>query len=136
MINNKAVHDVYLAPEQEEHLRKGAVYTSLAYMLMDCADSCMMFAQDRLDKVDCYLPLERRVHLQMAKKSVKEARSVVTSVTEALYNCGESDKLIDDADWLLECIIEIIARTNNNDYARQDMLEYIKKKVKTVKTRR
>lgn len=126
---------MFLNAEQQKEVRHGAVYTSLAYMLMDCADSCMMFALDKLNKYDLVLPMEKRSQLEMTKMAVKQARDVMTTTTNELYECSESDKLIEDADWLLQCIIEIMSRTNNNDYAKDAMLEYIKKyncKIKTT----
>jgi hypothetical protein len=126
---------MFLNAEQQKEVRHGAVYTSLAYMLMDCADSCMMFALDKLNKYDLVLPMEKRCQLEMTKMAVKQARDVITTTTSELYECSESDKLIEDADWLLQCIIEIMSRTNNNDYAKDAMLEYIKKyncKIKTT----
>lgn len=126
---------MFLNAEQQKEVRQGAVYTSLAYMLMDCADSCMMLALDRLNKYDLVLPMEKRCQLEMTKSAVQQARNVMNTTTSELYECSESDKLIDDADWLLQCIIEIMSRTNGNDYAKEAMLEYLKKYKKSIKTR-
>ena len=126
---------MFLNAEQQKEVRQGAVYTSLAYMLMDCADSCMMLALDKLNKYDLVLPMEKRCQLEMTKTAVKQTRDVMNTTTSDLYKCSESDKLIEDADWLLQCIIEIMARTNGNDYAKEAMLEYLKKYKKSIKTR-
>lgn len=126
---------MFLNAEQQKEVRQGAVYTSLAYMLMDCADSCMMLALDRLNKYDLVLPIEKRCQLEMTKSVVQQARNVMNTTTSELYECSESDKLIEDADWLLQCIIEIMSRTNGNDYAKEAMLEYLKKYKKSLKTR-
>ena len=127
---------MFLTPEQQAEVRKGAMYTSLAYILMDCADSCMMFALDKLNKYDLVLPMEKRCQLEMTKMAVKQARDVMNKTTEDLYACNSADMLIDDADWLLECIIEIVSRTNSNEYARQGMINYIKKYKHSLKTNR
>ena len=108
-------------------LRKGAMYTSMSYMLMECSDQYLMTAASLLDKVDCFLPLERRNEILMAKMAVKQARDTVTHVTKPLYGCGETDLLIGASDWLLDCIHEIVTRTNSNEVAQQAMLEYIRK---------
>jgi hypothetical protein len=123
----KKTSDKIFSKEQEEMLRKGAKYTSMAYMLMECSDSYLMTASEMLDKVDCFLPLERRNEILMAKTAVKQARDTVTHVTKPLYGCGEADLLIDVSDWLLDCIHEIITRTNSNEVAQQAILEYIRK---------
>lgn len=123
----KSSKDKILTKEQEQMLRTGAMYTSMAYMLMECSDQYLMTAASLLDKVDCFLPLERRNEMLMSKTAVRQARDTVTHVTKPLYGCSEADLLIGASDWLLDCIHEIVTRTNSNEVAQQAMLEYIKK---------
>lgn len=123
----KSSKDKILTKEQEQMLRTGAMYTSMAYMLMECSDQYLMTAGELLDSVDCVLPIERRTAILMAKEAVRQARDTVIHVTKPLYNCGEADILIGTSDWLLDCIHEIVKRTNSNEVAQQAMLEYIKK---------
>jgi hypothetical protein len=129
----KTNRDKFLSKEQEDSLRTGAMYTSMAYMLMECSDQYLMTAGELLDSVDCVLPIERRTAILMAKDAVKQARDTVIHVTKPLYNCGEADILIDTSDWLLDCIHEIVKRTNSNECAQQAMLEYIRKYKRSIK---
>lgn len=123
----KLKNDILLTEEQKQFLRIGTMYTSMAYMLMECADQYLMTSSELLAKVDCVMPIDRRTDILMAKSAVQQARDTVTHVTKPLYNCGEADLLIDTSDWLLDCVHEIVMRTNSNAPARQAMLEYIKK---------
>jgi hypothetical protein len=128
----KLKNDILLTEEQKQFLRTGTMYTSMAYMLMECADQYLMTSSELLAKVDCVMPIDRRTDILMAKSAVQQARDTVTHVTKPLYNCGEADLLIDTSDWLLDCVHEIVMRTNSNAPARQAMLEYIKKYKRSI----
>jgi hypothetical protein len=128
----KLKNDILLTEEQKQLLRTGTMYTSMAYMLMECADQYLMTSSELLAKVDCVMPIDRRTDILMAKSAVQQARDTVTHVTKPLYNCGEADLLIDTSDWLLDCVHEIVMRTNSNAPARQAMLEYIKKYKRSI----
>lgn len=131
----KPAGDRKLSKQEEEYLVKGAMYTGLAYMLMECSDSYLMTAVELLDKVDCVLPVERRTEILMSKDAVKQARDTLNHVSKPLYNCKEADLLIGTSDWLLDCIHHIVTHTQSNEYARQDILRYIRKYNKKIKTK-
>lgn len=119
--------------ERDALLNWGAKYAALAHMLMDAADSCLMFSIEKLDKVNCMLDYEHRIELERAKHAAKIARQEIKQATNSLYDCDEADCLIEETDWLLKCIVELTSRCNGNVYAMEDMYEYICRKKNTLK---
>ena len=135
-MKNMLQADTLMTAEQREQLRGGAMLTSLGYILIDCANSCMMHAEERLDKLGFCLPMEVKVEWEKTKAIMREAKNSTSEFSRPLYDCKETDLLCEDSDWLMEIIIEVVNRTGNNEYARADMLEYIKRKKNTIKTTR
>lgn len=121
------MNKIIITDEQREKLETGAMYTSLAYMLTDCADSCLMFAVDNLNNINCTIPNSRRQQLEYCKQILNHSRQVVNDTTKSLYECNEADNLIEITDWLLRCIIAIMKATQDDDKSKEKMIKYIKK---------
>lgn len=111
------------------------LHTSLAYIFADIAHSNLMLADQYLHRTELKIPRTEFNNFLRMREMVKMCMNELTATTKDMYNCATTDALCINSDWIQDCIMAIIERTNNNEYAQQEMLEYIKKKKKSIKVK-
>lgn len=133
------IDTIAMTDDQRRVLRKCIMHTSLAYICSDVAHSNLMLAEQYLDKLDKMIPRGEIIQMMSVKNAIKIALKEVSNMSKPMYDCDSADILCDDSDWLHEIIKEVVQRSNNNEYAKNDILEYIKKynrKIKTVEKKK
>jgi hypothetical protein len=130
---NKA-DKILMTDEKRKIFAKCVLHTNLAYLCSDVAQSNLMLAEQYLDKLDKMIPRDEIIQLMSAKSSIKMAMKEVTSVIQPMYECLSADTLCEDSDWIHEILTTVMERTNYNPYAQADILEYIKKYKRKIKT--